>query len=165
MNTSGNNQAEHTKPNAKKTPKTKAKLFSQVFWLSFLVASLAYAWYSFYVPSNEVAWAKNITEAKEISSESNKNMLLFFTGDWCVPCKIMKREIFADHETMLAINAQVVPLEVNIDDASSKELVELYNIGATPILIFTDSKGEVLDYSVGKINKETFHAMLKGLNK
>jgi protein disulfide-isomerase len=28
-----------------------------VFWLTFLVASLGYAWYSFYAPSNRIAWA------------------------------------------------------------------------------------------------------------
>ena len=61
------------------------------FWLTFLVASLYYAWYSFYVPSNDVAWADDIASARQLATQSGKNMLLFFTAEWCVPCRVMKR--------------------------------------------------------------------------
>lgn len=70
--------------------------FWRVFWLDFLVASLAYAWYSFYVPSNDVAWAHDFDEARTLAAESDRPLLLFFTAEWCVPCRVMKREVFAD---------------------------------------------------------------------
>ncbi len=140
--------------------KKKSHPFWRWFWLTFLVVSLAYAWYSFYVPSNDVVWADNMISAQEIANESDKNILLFFTGDWCVPCRIMKREVFADEEVMKAINAQIVPVIINIDDPKAAELVKLYKIGGTPVTIFTDPQGEVLDYAVGKIEKKKFLEML-----
>ncbi|WP_053991619.1 thioredoxin fold domain-containing protein [Mangrovimonas sp. TPBH4] len=145
--------------------KTKSHPFWRWFWLTFLVVSLGYAWYSFYVPSNDVAWADNMVSAKKLATDSNKNMLLFFTGDWCVPCRIMKREVFADKEVMKAINSQVVPVMINIDDPNAKELVKHYKIGGTPITIFTDSQGNVLNYAVGKIGKTKFLEMLENLGE
>ncbi len=143
-----------------KAVKKKRHPFWQVFWLTFLVASLGYAWYSFYVPSNDVVWAEDMPTAQQLASKSDKNILLFFTGEWCVPCRIMKREVFADEEVLKAINANLVPVMIDVDDPDAQELVKQYNIGGTPITIFTDAQGKVLDYAVGKIGKEKFLEML-----
>lgn len=133
------------------------------FWLTFLMGSLCYAWYSFYVPSNDVVWADDITSARELATQSGENMLLFFTAEWCVPCRIMKREVFADQEVMTAINAQVVPVMIHADDPGADEVFSQYNVGGTPITIFTDPQGNVLDYAVGRIGKTEFLEMLENL--
>jgi protein disulfide-isomerase len=44
----------------------------------------------------------------------------------------MKREIFGDKEAMNAINAKVIPVEINIDDPNVEELVKHYNSGTSP---------------------------------
>ena len=160
-----NNQSATSSTNSHKDVKTKSHPFWRWFWLTFLVVSLAYAWYSFYVPSNDVIWADNIGSARELAHDSDKNILLFFTGKWCVPCRIMKREVFADKEVMKTINSQVVPVIISVDDPNAEELVKQYNIGTTPITIFTDSQGEVLNYAVGKIGKTKFLEMLENLGE
>ena len=162
MNTTDNITPD-SNTNTKNTKKKSHPLW-QAFWLTFLVLSLAYAWYSFYVPSNDVIWVENIVAAKKKASEADKNMMLFFTGDWCVPCRIMKREVFADEEVMQAVNSDIIPVLIDIDDPNAQELVKQYNIGTTPITIFTDAEGNVLDYAVGKIGKTKFLEMFENLN-
>ena len=139
---------------------TKSKRFSQIFWLSFLFASLAYAWYSFYVPSNDIEWAEDMNKAELLAESTDKNLMLFFTGTWCVPCKVMKRQVFADKQVASAVNAKVVPVIIDVDDPKSKEIVERYKAGVTPITLFIDGNGDVLDYGVGKMEKEAFMQML-----
>ncbi|MBU3820823.1 thioredoxin family protein [Flavobacteriaceae bacterium XHP0103] len=146
---------------SKKLARKKSNPIWKWFWLTFLVVSLAYAWYSFYVPSNDVAWANNMDSARQLSNDSGKNMLLFFTGQWCVPCRIMKREVFADGEVMETINSKVVPIMIDIDDPNMDEIVKHYQVGATPVTIFTDPQGKVIDYAVGKIDKTKFLQMLE----
>jgi protein disulfide-isomerase len=136
--------------------KGKSHPFWRVFWLSVLVISLVYAWYSFYVPSNNVDWAEDFASAQELANASGKPMLLFFTSQWCVPCRIMKREVFADPEIMTMINAQLVPVMIDADAPQADELFSRYNIGGTPITIITDSLGNVLNYAVGGIGKSEF---------
>jgi len=150
--------------NSPRLEKTKSHPFWRWFWLTFLVSSLAYAWYSFYVPANDVVWAGNMAPARELAYDSDKNMLLFFTGEWCSPCRIMKREVFADEEVMKAINSQVIPVMINVDDPNAEELLKQYNVGGTPVTIFTDPHGKVLDYAVGKIGKAKFLEMLENLD-
>ncbi len=146
-----------------KNQQKKSKPFWQWFWLTFLVGSLGYAWYSFYVPPNKVDWATNIVSARELAKKSDKNMLLFFTGEWCVSCRIMKREVFADDEVMQAVNSELVAVMIDVDDPNAQELIAHYKIGGTPITIFTDAEGTVLNYAVGKIDKTQFLEMLAGL--
>ena len=137
--------------------------FWRWFWLTFLVTSLGYAWYSFYVPPNDVVWAEDISAARQLAADSGQNIMLFFTAEWCVPCRIMKREVFADQEAMTAINEQVVPVMIYEDAPGAAELFSKYNVGGTPITIFTDPQGKVVDYAVGRVRKAEFLEMLRKL--
>jgi protein disulfide-isomerase len=151
--------------NPAKDMKTKSHPFWRWFWLSFLVISIAYAGYSFYVPSNDVNWAEDMVSAQEMANESDKNIMLFFTGEWCTSCRIMKREIFANEEAMKAINSKVIPIIIDVDDPKMADIVNQYKIGVTPVTLFTDPEGNVLDYSVGKVEKEDFLQMLESVSK
>mgnify|MGYP000147384487 CR=1 FL=1 len=148
-----------------KSSKTLFQLFWKWFWLTFLVVSLAYAWYSFYAPSNNIAWNNSITSVETLINKSDKNTLLFFTAEWCSPCQIMKRTVFADQEVMQVVNTETTPVMIDIDNPNTKELVKHYKIGATPTTVIVDSEGTVLDYAVGKIEKEKFLEILNNLNK
>lgn len=148
---------------AAKPEKKNPHPFWRWFWLTFLVASLGYAWHSYYVPSNDVAWAGDIASARQLASESGKPMLLFFTADWCVPCRIMKREVFADETVMTAINEKVIPVMVYAGEPGADDAFKRYNVEGTPITIFTDPRGTVLKYAVGGIGKAEFLEMLKNL--
>jgi len=86
--------------------------FWRCFWLTFLAVSLAYAWYSFYVPVNSIAWADNYTSAQQQAAESGKPIILYFTGEWCVPCRVMKRQVWADEEVKTSVNAHSSPWQL-----------------------------------------------------
>lgn len=139
---------------------TKPHPFWRVFWLTFLVMSLAYAWYSFYAPSNAIKWEHTNNSPQNLANDAGKNTLLFFTGKWCSPCQIMKREVFADTEVMKIINSQVIPIQIDIDNPDTKAFVTHYKIEATPTTMVIDSKGKVLDVAVGKIEKKKFLKMI-----
>lgn len=138
--------------------------FWRIFWLAFLVASLAYAWYSFYVPANDVAWAHDFDAALTVAAESDRPLLLFFTTEWCVPCRVMKREVFADREVMQAVNASVVPVMLHAGEPGTDAVFDRYQVGGTPVLVFTDPAGTVLDFEVGRIGKTRFLDMLDDLD-
>lgn len=160
---------KHQEPSSQADPAPKSARkgshpFWRVFWLAFLVGSLAYAWYSFYVPSNDVAWAEDFATAQERAATSGKPVMLFFTADWCVPCRIMKREIFADPEAMRTINAAVVPVMIDEGDPSTATVFAQYDVGGTPVTIFTTPDGSVIDYAVGGIGKDAFLELLERMS-
>lgn len=138
-------------------------LFSTNGISSVSINLLKFAGYSFYTPSNDIEWVNDITSTQELTKNSTKNTLIFFTGKWCSPCRIMKREVFADKEVERIINSQFTPVIIDIDDPNSKKLVKQYNVGATPTTIILDSNGKVLNSVIGKVGKKEFIEMISSI--
>lgn len=129
--------------------------FWQYFWLTFLVVSLAYAWYSFYVPVNHIAWADSFTSAQQRGADSGKPMILYFTGDWCVPCRIMKRQVWADEEVRTAVNARFIPVAIEVDHPDV--------IGVTTVQGITVTRQDHVLTLNGAAGAETYEQVLRTL--
>jgi len=163
MNESAAQSPSSDTPDSPSTKNRKRSLW-RGFWLTFLVASLAYAWYSFYVPSNNVAWAENFTLAQHQAADSDKPIILYFTGEWCVPCRIMKRQVWADQEVTALVNDQFIPVALDVDDPENADLMERYNIVGPPVIIVTDMEGNALRWRVGGMSKADFLELLNPSN-
>ncbi|MBT3997012.1 MAG: thioredoxin fold domain-containing protein [Candidatus Marinimicrobia bacterium] len=136
--------------------KFKTGEFWRFFWLVFLVVSLGYAWYSFYAPSNNVAWADDYRSAQQQASKSGKPIIIFFTGKWCVPCRIMKRKVWSDEQVTAMVNAAFIPVTIDVDDPDAAAVLSRYRVSMTPITIITDPQGNVLQWKKGGMNKAEF---------
>ena len=134
------------------------------FWRVTLVVSLSYAWYCFYVPSNSIVWADNYTSAQHQAAQSGKPIILFFTGKWCVPCRIMKRNVWADEQVTESVNAAFIPVTIDVDDPDAAAALSRYGVGATPNTIITDPQGNVLQQKEGGMGKADFLELLGKLN-
>ena len=130
------------------------------FWLTFLAVSLVAAWYSFYAPPNSVAWAESYVSAQQEAADTGKPIILFFTGEWCAPCRVMKRQVWADPEVAALVNAQFVTVAVDVDDAESAPLMERYNVVGPPVTIVTDAQGNALRWRAGRVGKTEFLELL-----
>lgn len=134
--------------------------FWRCFWLSFLVISLAAAWYCYYVPSNSVAWAESYAAAQPQAVASGKPMILFFTGKWCVPCRVMKRNVWADPQVAATVNSGFIPVMIDVGDPNSETAMNRYGVGAPPQTTVVDSQGNVLEQRHGGMDKAEFLNLL-----
>ena len=148
--------------NTGRLPSVKTRWLWIWFWRVTLVGSIFYAWYCFYVPSNSIAWADNYPSAQQQADQTGKPIVLFFTGNWCVPCKIMERQVWADDDVMKTVNSDFVPVSIDVDDPNNASLLVRYNVGGTPITIVTDPNGKALRWRVGGIGKSDFLKLLQG---
>ena len=139
--------------------------FWRWFWIATLVVSLPYAWYCFYVPANKIAWADDYTAAQQQAAQSNKPIILFFTGKWCVPCRIMKRTVWADEQVKASVNSSFIPVTIDVDDPGSAEALSRYRFSTTPTTIVTDPQGKVLQQKEGGIGKADFLEMIGKLKQ
>jgi len=138
--------------------------FWQCFWLTFLVVSLACAWYSFYVPTNSIAWADNYSSAQQQAADTGKPIILYFTGTWCVPCRVMKRQVWAHEEVKTLVNAQFIPVAIDVDNPDDAAVLARYRVGGAPVTIITDAQGNALRWRTGGISKSEFLELLKEPN-
>ena len=148
--------------NTGRLPSVKTRWLWIRFWRITLVVSIFYAWYCFYVPSISIAWADNYPSAQQQADQTGKPIVLFFTGNWCVPCKIMKRQVWADDDVMKTVNSDFVPVSIDVDDPNNASLLVRYNVGGTPITIITDPNRKAFRWRVGGIGKSDFFKLLQG---
>lgn len=133
------------------------------FWLATLVVSLGYAWYCFYVPKNDIAWADAYpSTTKQLAVQSDKPKILFFTGKWCVPCRIMKRTVWADEKVESVVNARFTPVLIDMSaPAEFADALKRYKVSITPTTIITDAEGNVLEQVQGAMSKSEFLTLLE----
>ncbi|EAQ79934.1 probable thiol:disulfide interchange protein [Blastopirellula marina DSM 3645] len=113
------------------------------------------------MPSNRITWADNYTAAQQQATDSGKPMILYFTGQWCVPCRVMKRQVWADAEVETSVNAQFIPVAIDVNNPDNAELLTRYNIGGAPVTIITDPAGNALRWRAGGIGKTEFLELLQ----
>ena len=138
-------------------PHTRVRItFWRWFWRTTLVVSLAYAAYCFYVPGNNIAWADDFAAAQRQATEVDQPIILYFTGQWCVPCRIMKREVWAAEDVAATVNERFVPVLIDIGNPDHEAVAARYNVRGTPVTIITDPEGNALDWKVGRLGKTEF---------
>ena len=134
---------ESQRMRAKQQPKRKHSPFRPVIFLAIVFLGVA----AIFViarntgPAERIAWQTDLPRAMQSAEASNKQVLLYFTADWCGPCEEMKRTIFSDAEVEQALRFHV-PVKINIDQ--QPVLARKYAVDSIPHFTVLDPNGEVL---------------------
>ena len=62
-----------------------------------------------------IRWEPNLEVARDRATQTGRLVLVHFWADWCAPCKIMDREVFARQDVASALDADYVCVKVNTD--------------------------------------------------
>lgn len=106
-----------------------------------------------------VVWHTDLAAAKKQSADTQKPMLMLFTGsDWCFACKLLKKEVLDTPEFAAWAGQNVVLMEVDfpartpLSDATLKQndaLQKQYAIEGNPIVVVLDASGRELGRTEG----------------
>ncbi|NOQ76093.1 MAG: hypothetical protein GQ574_29075 [Crocinitomix sp.] len=61
-----------------------------------------------------------------------KTPVLYFTADWCPPCKAFKKTLKADEMKVVLVSTQLIIVDVDNDPQG---MADLYNVNAVPTFI------------------------------
>lgn len=100
--------------------------------------------YGSHYPEAAFTWQDNWQSAQQMSSQSNKPILLVFSASWCPPCQRMKRTVWPDEEVGRVVQSEYVPMYVDVDLPQHEELVGRYNIQGIPSIFLVDHAGNIL---------------------
>lgn len=79
------------------------------------------------------------------SKKLKKPIILDFWATWCIPCRKMENETFADPDFAAYINKNFLVYKVNIDTFEGMDIADKYSIDAYPTLILLDAKNKYID--------------------
>lgn len=122
---------------------------------SLLVVFQGFSQYDDEVQSN-LNWLTDLSEAKQVSAETKKPIIIYFTGsDWCGPCKMLKADFF-NSDKFEEVSNDLVLLKIDIPRrkdiitpeqlTKNRAVVKQYNKGGSyPNLVALNSKGKILE--------------------
>lgn len=107
-------------------------------------------------------------QVKQKAKVENKFIFVDAYATWCVPCKLMDKEVYPDDSLGFFMNNKFISLKVQMDTTkndnayiqkwySSAHNIQLqYKVTAFPTFLFLDSEGKIVHRYSGSLTKEDF---------
>ncbi|RJX28706.1 MAG: DUF255 domain-containing protein [Desulfarculus sp.] len=127
-----------------KSGKDRFVTFKRVAGLVLLAAAVAFWWF-FSQPfgADKIPWTPYSPQALAQAQQEHKTAVIYFTADWCPPCKQLKVETFPD-STVQELFKSFAPLTVDLSKGpgpQEQRLMRLYGVQGVPTLVFLDPQG------------------------
>lgn len=104
-----------------------------------------------------VAFYKNekvtMDEIIDLAKKEDKLIFLDVYADWCGPCKMMDKNVFADKETADFINNNFISYKVNGEKSNGPDINFMFTVLGYPTLLFLDDKGSLIVRNDGMTSK------------
>ena len=101
----------------------------------------------------------------EESKKSNKLIFIDFYADWCGPCRLMDKYVFANEDVANCFNETFINVKVDSDKSLGKVLGYKYQIPAIPAYIILDHKKNVQLKLIGVKNPDQMIKICKAKYK
>lgn len=144
-----------------KTPGNKPWLF--ILLITALAAGISFVSYSRDASANDrIKWRYSYNQAVIEAEENDKPVLVYFTADWCGPCKQMKTWVFSDKSIAQYIEEGFVPVKVDLstEGLPDQYLADKYNVTGIPTMLTLTTSGRPISASTGSLTKDQFMAWL-----
>jgi thiol:disulfide interchange protein DsbD len=120
------------------------------------------------LPFKRVKSVADLDAALAASAAAGKPAMLDFTADWCVACKELEHDTYADPKVRAALGeVTLLQADVTANDADDKALYDRFGLFGPPGVIFFDKAGkELLPYRmVGYLGPADFLSRLQAAFK
>ena len=109
-----------------------------------------------------------VADRLEAASQADEPVILDFSADWCISCRIMERRVFSDPEVLDTMSGYTrLQADVTDNNAADQQLLERYGLFGPPSLLFFDGDGDEIEGSrvVGEMNRSQFLSHLEQVNE
>lgn len=112
-------------------------------------------------PAESVFVAESVPDALTLAQVENRAIVLKFTADWCVPCRLMTDEVVRNPDFEEAWGDRIVFVEIDTEVEENYDIVDKYDIGPIPALVVLNPEGAYLGTILGYNSPDHFEKLLK----
>ena len=113
--------------------------------LLFMSSALGFPWNG--APKNEIAWSDNLKQAKELSRQTGKPVLLHFYSDTCPPCKMMEKNTFPNPAIIDTIQNSFIPVKLNANRFPRE--AQMFKVQSVPMDFVLAPDGQIIHKANG----------------
>ncbi len=101
--------------------------------------------------SSSGGWLHDLGAGVDAVEASGKPMLVFYTADWCPPCRTLKRDVLSDPDVDAFLSENYVRVKIDLSDRRGPNAGIAIDNGVTgiPTMILYDYDGVEIDRVVG----------------
>jgi tetratricopeptide (TPR) repeat protein len=111
-------------------------------------------------PVVRVEWRTDLEAAKKEATESGRMVFIFFSADWCQPCKLMEGGTFVQRVLTQYLEAHYVP--VKVDDTKDKsEVTKKYEVRLYPSILILGPDNAPLHMVLGPYTATQLYPILQ----
>ena len=112
-------------------------------------------------------------EVRAKAKAENKYIFMDVNASWCVPCKMMEKNVFGRKEAGEVVNHRYISVKVQMDTAKNdneytrqwyadaRELKIQYGIKAYPSFLFFSPQGDILHKTIGACDLADFKTLVQ----
>ena len=105
-----------------------------------------------------VRWEPTLESAQRLAAQSNRLVLIYFSGPSCAYCRKMEAEVLSQPAVAAAINGDYVAVQVTADYFPTT--AKRYNITHLPTTVITTPQGQWIDSKEGYVATNEYVARL-----
>ena len=110
-----------------------------------------------------VDWQNSYAAALARAKKEKKLVMVDIYATWCLPCKELEKETFANKDVEARLSNQVISVKLDLEKIlDNAELAKQFARDTIPYVVFLDSDGKKLSEFVGFLTADEF---LKELDK
>jgi len=124
-------------------PEKKIKYFFTGFGLAMMLVSVLGVFRLTH--TGPIDWTYYTPERLEAAREEGQTVVMVFTAEWCLNCKVLERGILDSAKIVkLLNNERVLPMKIDITGNNPEGKAKLKEVGSLtiPLLVVVDAKGE-----------------------
>ena len=108
---------------------------------------------------DEILWYKDLDDAVEVATSTDRPMMIDFWADWCIPCRVMDVEVYTDPTLVAAFDQKMIGVRIHVDFQPA--MARRFNAVGLPYLVFTNSYGTELMHHAGFLEAEDLTAVVR----
>ncbi len=105
----------------------------------------------------EIEWL-SFADGLAAAKESGRPLLVNFTASWCIYCKKMKKETYANPAVIAYVKERYTP--VRVDTQKEPSLAAQYYVRSIPVIWFLTSEGQRITSLPGYVDPDNFLLVL-----